>query len=523
MTISGVGFRKMLRRWVQQVLARGYTRSDLYPVVVGLLLGAAMPLGFAPFELFWLPPVLLAGLFFIWLDTGWRQTLLSGFCFGLGMFGTGVSWVFISLETFGDMPLLLAFVCVAGFVAYLSLFPMLAAMLQYGFRSLSVAVRLVVIIPTAWVAMEISRGYVFTGFSWLEVGYSQVGWGLSAWAPLLGVHGVSLLTTLFAGGLVYAVLGSAKGRFLMTAFMVVLVSSSWGWSQMDWTRPSGTPIRAALIQANIPLETKWNLAEGRKIGKRYIELSRQSGDVDLHIWPESALPFFIDQMGDGFYDAVTSLGAPLLAGFLERRPRDDAGFRYYNSAILFDNVVQIYRKRHLVPFGEYTPLEFLFAPIIDYFDVPMSDMSTWDRPQKSMSIAGRAAGVSICYEDAFPRDIRSVAEHSDFLINISEDAWFGNSLGPHQRLQMARMRSLETGRPMFRASNTGLAAMIDYRGNLVAVSPQFEPYMLEGKLQPRNGQTPYMWLGDWPLLGILLFSLGLAVWARSRSNQQIRI
>ena len=225
------------------------------------------------------------------------------------------------------------------------------------------------------------------------------------------------------------------------------------------------------------------------------------------VWPESPLPYFVDQMGPRFYDEVVALPAPLLSGFLERRPTGDRGFSYHNSAVLFTDPVHVYRKRHLVPFGEYTPLPWLFEPLVAYFDVPMSVLTPFVEPQTPMPIAGRMAGVTICYEDAFPSDVRRFAADSHFLVNITEDAWFGDSLASHQRLQMARMRAIETARPMFRASNTGLATLIDHRGVVRAVSPRNTEFVLEGALQPRMGSTPYTRVGDGPVLSILAVML----------------
>jgi apolipoprotein N-acyltransferase len=481
--------------------------AERYPVATALAAGLLAPLGFSPFDLFFVFPLALAWLFLVWLRAPIGRRTGAAFAFGVGMFSVGVSWVYVSLHEFGNMPMPLALLCVAGFVAVLSAYPALAAILGAAFRRSDERLQLLVAFPVLWVAAEFARNHLLTGFSWLQSGYGQVDTPLGEFGAVIGIHGVSLFTAICAG-LVACALVRAGGRSLPWLLAIAVpVGCGYLVSRMEWTQPVGKPVTAALVQGNVPLSTKWNLRAANEVAYKYLALSRQAGNVDLIIWPESPLPFFIDQMGERFYDQVLSLPAPLLSGFLERRPTADGGFDYFNSAILFTDPVHIYRKQHLVPFGEYTPLPGLFEPIIDYFQVPMSVLSPWPGPQGPIPVAGHSAGVSICYEDAFPGDIRRYAEDSDFLINITEDAWFGNSLAPWQRLQMARMRAIETGRPMFRASNTGLATLIDYRGGIVDLSPLFEERILEGALQPRTGVTPYVRYGDLPVLVFMAFCL----------------
>jgi apolipoprotein N-acyltransferase len=491
-----------------------------YPATTALAAGLLTPLSFSPFDWFFIAPLTLACLFVVWLDVPVRRRATLAFVFGIGMFGAGVSWVYISLHTFGDMPLALAIACLVGFVMLLALFPAAAAAATGLFPGASITLRLLVVFPVLWVLAEFARNHLLTGFSWLESGYSQVPTPVGQWAPVVGVHGVSLLTAISAGLIASALLSVAGRRIVWLLLLLVPVASGYIVSRVEWTTAAGEPVRAALVQGNIPLSTKWDFEAATAVARRYLELSRSVEDVDIIIWPESPLPFFIDQMGSRFYDEVVSLPAPLLSGFLERRPAD-GGFDYHNSAVLFSEPVHMYRKRHLVPFGEYTPLPKLFEPLVAFFDVPMSVLTPWTEEQGPMPIAGRMAGVSICYEDAFPGDIRGFAADSQFLINITEDAWFGDSLAPWQRLQMAQMRSMETARPMFRSSNTGLASIIDHHGRVLAVSPRFEEHVMQGALQPRTGTTPYVRFGDWPLLLLLATALAIAA-VRCRRNSDRR-
>ena len=486
-------------------------RLSRYPVVLSTLLGALSPAAFAPLDWYLLLPLCLAALFWLSHDLSPRRAMACGFMFGTGQFAVGVSWVYVSLSTFGGMPMALAVVCVIGFVALLSLFPMLATGLPALIRGASPAQRLVLLLPAFWVSLEILRNHVLTGFSWLESGYSQTGHLLEAFAPVAGIHAVSLALSLCSGLLASLLVCGRRGHLGMIAGFTAIVLFALALTRVEWTEAFGEPVSTAMVQAVVPIERKWNPAEGEKITREYLELSSQHQDVDLIIWPESALTLFVDQLGAEFYDRLIRLETPLLAGFLERRPVA-RGFDYFNSAVLFDEPSAIYRKRHLVPFGEYTPLAFLFDPLARYFNIPMSILSAWPELQAPMDIAGYKVGISICYEDAFPQDIRATAGQAHFLVNLSEDAWFGKSLGPAQRMQMARMRSLETGRPMFRSSNTAYSAVIDHRGVVTALSRPFDIQVLRGTLQPRSGLTPYVRHGDVPVWGLIILMMLAGFW-----------
>ena len=471
-----------------------------------------MPLGFAPFYWFFLPPVLLAILFLIWIKSDRKQAAWAGFAFALGMNAVGVSRVFVSLNTYGEMPLPIAVFCVVGFIALLSVFPLASGWLQGLYHEKSSSKRLLLVMPIAWTVFEYARNHVLTGFSWLELGYSQTDSWVSGSASIFGVHGVTLVTAMLAGCLAAVMLSLPKRPILWRTPLILafgLLVASLLVKNQDFGEPSGKSFKAAMIQMNVPLSSKWSIAQARQLMDEYLERSRNAARLDspdVIIWPEAALPLFVDQLDLYFHRQVATLGVPLLAGFLERRSVDGE-VNYFNSAILFQSQPEIYRKQHLVPFGEYTPFLWLFGALADYFEIPMSDMSPWIDDQENMRVAGRTVGLGICYEDAFPYDVRKALPEAELLMNLSEDAWFGNSFGPHQRLQMARMRTLETERPMLRVSNTGLSAAIDHKGNVLQLSPQFTDQIVLGSVQPRAGATPYVRFGDWPLL--VLMGLGL--------------
>ena len=480
-----------------------------------------MPLAYAPFGWWPVAMVSIAILFAVWLTADQATSIRSAFVFALAMFATGVSWVFVSLNIYGEMPLALAVLCVSLFVTALALYLPVAAWLQAKVNW-TPAARLLIAMPVCLTLVEFVRSRLFTGFSWLEPGYSQTDTWLAGWASVLGIHGVTLFTAVCAGALVLIATGHVKSRLFALMVIVVAVVPARLNQSIDWSEPIGEPVVAGMVQLNIPLSTKWSLTESRQVAEQYFSYSQAvASRVDFLMWPESALPLFVDQLGSGFRERINDLGKPLLSGFLERRPVA-RGFEYYNAAVLFKQDVgkqdvELYRKQHLVPFGEYTPLLWLFAPIAAFFNVPMSDMYAWQGDQALLEIAGHKVGIGVCYEDSFAYDVRKTLPDARYFINISEDAWFGDSLAPHQRLQMARLRSRENARPMLRVSNTGLSAAIDHHGKIQAVTPQFTEQVLVTAVQPRQGLTPYSRFGEFGVWSVMIL-MSMAGWLIARRN-----
>ena len=207
----------------------------------------------------------------------------------------------------------------------------------------------------------------------------------------------------------------------------------------------------------------------------------------------------------------------ILLGVLEQG-YIDGGRTYYNSVLSIGAQPGVYRKRHLVPFGEYLPLQGLLRGLPNYLFIPMSDFSPGAAAQGNLRAAGRSVGISICYEDAFGREVRRALPQASFLVNVSEDAWYGDSWAPHQHQQMARMRALEVGRPMLRATNTGITTIIDHRGVELARVPQFAVQVLKGEIQPMHGTTPFARFGNTPVMVLALLILGAVIaWKRRRN------
>ncbi len=480
-----------------------------------------MPLAFAPFRLWPLAVLMPALLYAIWLQGSGPRAAWRGFLFGSGMYGIGTSWVYVSLHNYGNMPVLLAGFVVALFTATLATFPALAGWLQAKLRYVGAGTHLLLVIPALWVICEWLHSWVLTGFPWLDLGYSQVPGPLAGYGPWLGVYGVSWAVAVTAALLVYALRVHGRWRGVALAAVVAVWIGGWPAGRVPWAQPAGVPLRVALVQGDVPIGMKWRPQYRSTVLQRYLSLSAKAGDAALIIWPEAAMPTYLDEIDPAYLAELRrrsqERGSDFLIGVVERDRTHDA---VYNSVISIGSTPGIYRKRHLVPLGEFLPFKSILSWLLDYLQIPMSDFTRGAAQQPAIHAAGQAIGVSICYEDAFGAEVIRQLPQASLLVNVSEDAWFGNSLAPHQRLQMARMRAIESARPMLRAANTGLSAIIDARGQLLAVSPQFQPFVLVGEAQPMQGATPFVRYGNWGVITGAVLALVIAVAIGRRVNAQ---
>lgn len=471
--------------------------------VLALVAGAIMPIAYAPLSQSWVAIVGLALLFFLWQGKTPARAFRSGYLFGVGMFLVGVSWVAISMYQFSGLGLLGSALLTLLFVAILSLYPAaagwLTAKLSYP-RSFPVTAA--IIAAGFWVLLEWVRSWLFTGFPWLALGYSQLDWPLVYYAPYLGVYGVSLAVALTAATI--PLLLTRQSWNPAFALLLVVWGGGWAAGQFSWTEASGKPLKVSLIQGNVSQNLKWEPGQERPTFELYARLTREHFGSDIVVWPETAMPMFFHQAEPllrGLMSQTRRHNTDLIVGMPVYDPQDD---RYYNSLVSFNGEVNFYHKQHLVPFGEYIPFKQSLGSVLDLLAVPMSDFSPGPADQHLLKAGGVDLGASICYEDAFGEELIHALPQAKLLVNVSNDAWFGDSLAPHQHLQMAQMRALETGRWMLRGTNNGISALIDDRGRLQAVSPQFKEYVLTGQVQPRSGLTPYARFGNGPVLLIVL-------------------
>ncbi len=481
------------------------TRAPL----AAFLLGAATVLGFAPIALAPLPILGAAGLLWLWQEAATpRRAATLGFTFGLGLFLAGVSWVYISLHDFGAMPAPLAAVATLLFCAFLALYPALAGYLQARLAG-PVAAKQLLLIPALWVLTEWLRGWVFTGFPWLILGYSQAASPLGGYAPLTGVFGASWSVWLCAGLLLALARARARQRAAALAGIALIFSLGYGLGRVEWTQPHGAPVTVSLLQGNIAQDLKWDATRFAATVELYQRMTERSA-ARLTILPETAIPRFLDLLDPALVRALAlsarSHGGDLIVGV----PLRDASGHYYNSALsLGASPDQRYDKIHLVPFGEFIPPGFGW--VLSILKIPLADFTRGSAAQAPLDLAGQKVAVNICYEDAFGEEIIRFLPEATLLVNISNVAWFGDSLAPHQHLQIAQLRALETGRTMLRATNTGMTAIIDHRGDIAAVLPPSTQGTLNGSAQGRSGATPYVRWGNAPLVLLALLLCGLYV------------
>lgn len=499
-------------------------RADL----LALLAGAATPLAFAP--LGWWPLAILgpAVLFGLWLFADVVGASRRGGAFGAGFFGVGISWVFVSIYYHGYVSLPLSLFLTLLLILVMALFPallgyLIARFFPPRFEKRYTRLKLLLVMPAAWVLVEWVRGWFMTGFPWISLGYSQTDTLLAGWAVWLGVFGLSWIVALNAALLV-ALLLDRGGRLYYVLALMGLWALAWPMQKYYWTEPHGAPVKVALLQGNVAQDVKWSPDNRLSTIKLYTELTRQHWDADLIVWPESALPAFYHEV-EAYLDDLElearQHDTDLLIGLLSYGADEQS---YYNTMLSLGPGTGegrgMYHKNHLVPFTEYLPFKWLLGSVVSFMQVPMSDFSRGGAEQKPLAVAGQRAGISICYEDAFGEEVIRALPEATLLVNVSNDAWFDDTWAPPQHLQMARMRALETERPLLRGTNTGITAVIDPKGRIVTRVPQFEIAVATATIQPRTGMTPYAITGNWSIVTLMLFLLGLA-WRLGSRRQRV--
>jgi apolipoprotein N-acyltransferase len=461
-------------------------------------------LGFAPFYLFPVPVITLALLFgFCHSSTTPLKAALMGFGFGMGLFSAGVTWIYVSLHDFGAMPMPLAVTALIILCAYLAIFPALSVWILAKLR-LTSSISWALVAAALWMLFEWLRGSLFTGFPWLALGYSQAPYSpLAGFAPIVGVYGISLLLVLSATLLfLWIDKGVRKWRYGLPLMLIWL--TGFCLHMIDWVRPHGEPITVSLLQGNIAQDMKWREDHVENTMETYAKLILSS-DSRLIVTPEISIPLFSDNVPPLYLSYLTQHArkntGDVLIGFAERTTNNDD--EYYNTMFSFGtSPEQSYRKHHLVPFGEFIPLKPIFGWVINVLQIPLSDFSRGGLDQQPMDLAGQRVAINICYEDVFGEEIINQLPQATMLVNVSNDAWFGRSIGPQQHLQISQMRALETGRYMLRATNTGVTAIINERGEVLQTIEIFTTAALHGLAQGFTGTTPYVRTGNYLALGL---------------------
>lgn len=500
------------------------TRSGWIGNSLTLAAGALITLTLAPFDLW---PLTFFACIILYLGLSQlssSQAALRGWWFGLGMFASGTSWVYVSIHDYGSaappLALFLTVIFVAGLALFLALFGWLWARF---FRQNQHSISNALAFAALWVVIEAFRGWFLTGFPWLYIGYSQLNGPLAGLAPLGGVWLISFVLALSSALLVSLAL-SQQWLPRITAGLLLIALWGLGFSMQghQWTEPAGEPLSVTAIQGNIEQNLKWDPAQIEAQLTLYQSLTINAQPSDLVIWPETAVPILKDQ-AQGYLDSMERIisrqDSALITGLPLRQNDHQGDLRYYNAITTLGDSQGEYRKQKLVPFGEYVPLQDLLRGLIAFFDLPMSDFARGPSQQLPLNAKGYKIAPYICYEVVYPEFATELAAQSDLLLTISNDTWFGTSIGPMQHLQMAQMRALEAGRWMIRATNNGVSALIDPKGQITATVPQFEQAVLRGAVVPMQGLTPYLHWQSWPL--VLLSALCLILAIVERKLQRI--
>ena len=537
-------------------------------LVIAALTGAATTLAFAPYHMAAIAPLSITLLFLLLHKLKVKQSAWVGFAWGFGQFATGISWVHVSIDNFGGLPKFASVLMMFLLVSYLAIYPALFAASWAKLTPKFGRTRFFIAAPALWLISDWLRGWVMTGFPWLWLGYSQTDTPLRGYGPLLGVEGITLSLLFIALAAAYFILLLSRafteyrgeklksggqeafsvagfitdsvtnpklqqGLTLSVTIILTVIFTASGLNRTQWvTQVPEKKTSFALIQGDIDQAKKWLPEQRWPTLIKYNDLTRENWDADIIIWPEAAipateqeLPAFLSQLDN----AATNNHSALITGVLDQKPytRDQNNQlqpgNIYNSILtLGDNgagdyhyaTAHRYNKHHLLPFGEFVPFEEFLRPIAPLFNLPMSSFSRGALIQKNITAHGLHLAPALCYEIAFSDQVRrNVNNDTDLILTLSNDSWFGHSIGPLQHMQMARMRSIELGRPLIRATNNGVTAIVNEKGDITASLPQFETGVLRADVIPTTGLTPYNRWGSWPLfiyVGLSLFMVSIS-------------
>ena len=504
------------------------------PNWLSFITGLSLVFAYAPFSQWYLTLFIPALIFYHLANKPPNKSAKLMFFFALGWFTSGISWVHVSIDQFGGLPLALSLTLMLLLCLYLALFPTLAVYLT-GYFSRKKQLNLWLLTPF-WLISEYLRSIIFTGFPWLSLGYSQIDSPLANFAPVIGEVGITALIILINVCLVkvvYALKQNSKNQLTIpTALLFLLTILCYGASKVNWVQTNGIKTNVALVQGNIAQSIKWAPEQEWPTMLKYLDLSRTNYDADIIIWPESAIPAMEpavqDYLGTVNRSALLNNSA-IITGILNYNFERKA---YFNSLIVLGNKQDNdqkgyyyshsnrYSKHHLLPIGEFVPFQELLRPIAPLFNLPMSSFTRGSYVQHNLIANGLHILPLLCFEVVFPHQLAAnLTQQTSLLLTVSNDAWFGNSHGPHQHMEIARMRALEFGRPILRSTNNGITAVVDHNGEFIARIPQFEEAVLTAEVPLVTGQTPY---SQWPrliLAMMIILPLIIISWLQTKKKQ----
>lgn len=478
--------------------------------ILAPLFGVILTLAFAPYDFGYFALVSLVFFYSFCLKSSPARAALRGYLFGLGLFGFGIWWVYVSIHDFGGGDPISSGLLTLLLVTLWSVFPALTALLSSQVMVMTGVWFRILAVALIWVAVEYFRGYwLLNGFPWLQIAYSQLNTPLAGYAPIVGVYGIGFFLAISA-----IVLVEIWRKKLAPLHGLILLAAIWGngWFLQDvqWTQAAGQPIKVTLVQGNIDQSQKWQSDQQLNTLNLYQQLTEQHWDSDVIIWPETAIPAFLEDVKEFYLEPLAKIARDKGVDLVVSLPSSGVGNTYYNSVLSLTEMNSLYHKNHLLPFGEYLPLQPLSGWVLDQLQIPLGDFAAGNDRQPLLKAGGHAFVTTICYEDVFAELVNRQVDKAAYLVNVTNDAWFGDTSQPHQHMQMAQMRALETGRYLLRATNTGLTGFVTPNGKISKQAPLFTTTTLTDSITPMMGITPYVHLGDpWIFAG--MFSLTLAV------------
>lgn len=474
--------------------------------------GAILVLAFPPFNWFPIASISPVILLAIWLRSRPLQGLWQGWIFGISFFSMGTSWVYISIHSFSNINIPLAVLITILFIFVLSLFPAIQGFFFSLFRKkFSISISLF-IFPSWWVICEWLRSELFTGFPWLFLGYSQTNSPLKGFGPIFGVYGISLVVA-FISSCLYLLFFHKKIfiKILSVILIISLFITGGILSVLRWTRPQKESLKVSLIQGNISQWKKWDVNRLLSVLQVYRSETEKHWYTDIIVWPEAAIPVYPQQVSlflKNLDEEAKRCKTALIIGIPIYQEKTKEAF---NGLIIMGKGKGFYLKRHLVPFGEYTPP--FFSAVMKHFNIPLSNLSPGPQNQPILLAKNISFAPFICYEIAYSSDVLASISGKKFIVVVSDDSWFNGSIASAQQLQIAQMRALETGRYVLYTTNTGITAIINPQGKIQQSVPQDRQIVLSGKIYPVTGKTPLVKWNYYPVAGIIILFLSIAfIW-----------
>jgi len=506
----------------RQPLTANHFFSSHLALWLALPIGAALSLGFAPFGWWPLGILCLAYLFLAWRYAAPRRAAKFGFLFTASTFLAGTYWLYHSIYEIGHAPIWVTLIAILIIAVVMGAY---TAIIGYVLTRWIVPDRasatgsvlaLLVAFPAAWALQEWFRGWFLSGFPWLALGYTHLDTPLAGFAPVGGVYMVSLVVAACAGAVALLVTRERRGLIPGAVTIVALWLAGYALWGHEWTQPVRKPVSVAIVQGAVPQEMKWDQQQFEATLQLYHDLTQPHLGANIIVWPESALAAPQYLLGDYLsreWAEAREAGSSLVLGQLQHEAARDV---YFNSVLALGDEPQWYSKRRLVPLSEFFPIPSFMADWLRGMDLPYSGFEAGARTQPALDAGGEKVGASICYEDAYASDQLGVLKQATILVNVTNDAWFGDSTAAHQHLQISRTRALEAGRFLLRAANDGISAIIGPDGKVVKTFPRFQPGVLTGTVQPRTGLTPYALVGNWPVILLSAFALLLCAYFARR-------